>query len=911
MWNCVHVDAHERVWVGGEGLWTFEDAELRRVPDRGGFHASYVVDLASDGGRLYALAITGSLRISSDGKRWSSRRTGLTRGARLVAHDGVLVVRDEGGALAISRDHGKTFELMGSLPCHRGPLAFDTASSALYAAVSTSYNEVRCSRDGGRTWVSHANGPPGLHPLRSLHAHDGVLVAITHTGIWRCEAGAPTFELVHPIESLRALGGHGLAPILAVGTAGTVLGSVDGGATWTRASLGLQAELVAVACTASSLCIAGHDGVVMTHGAASRAHARVAEARHEAPSVWTALPPTLSIDSPPRRALSRLHLGAPETARHASAVLAVAVVGNDLVSADETGRLLMSSRRVDDHAPLASGWDTQVLVDSNPRRIEQLVVCRDRLFLADDRELRTLDGDASGVSGGAPPRWLCRGDTLFEELIWRPLAFAWNEAEHALVPVALGARPVLDIDATGTLVLVQAHDAGSQASVEICERDSLEPVARVKTRGLWDLGFGATGELVARDLEKGDIVAFSYTGSRRPRRRPFLGVRVARNERFLATISSSRCRVYDLRDDTLVWEAEGAPSDVRGKWSLSADGAQVVLATHDSIEVLTRAGRKVVMRLGLERHRPDSELLIEGPFELIAADWERVVVCKDRQLTTVDVETSAVHDFGGLSVTLGKYAHASLAGDVLLVADGNGRWHAVELATGRVRWSRALPLHQLTPLGAHAYGFEAHSTYSAGRTGHVLQRVDLRDGSFERVSLSAPPGSDDADGYGTAITRVGNELLLASRTREEGVFSVLLEPETGARRRLDPGPGEVPVVVSWTNPTTLMASRSARHVVSTTERQIFLRELGEHTMPLVAVMSTATANQRPFAVSAAPEHDRIVAMVSGRLHVWTATGALVADLEAPAPDGFLSVPTRDAQTLVLAGISGLHRVALP
>lgn len=82
-------------------------------------------------------------------------------------------------------------------------------------------------------------------------------------------------------------------------------------------------------------------------------------------------------------------------------------------------------------------------------------------------------------------------------------------------------------------------------------------------------------------------------------------------------------------------------------------------------------------------------------------------------------------------------------------------------------------------------------------------------------------------------------------------------------------------------------------------------------MPLVAVMSTATANQRPFAVSAAPEHDRIVAMVSGRLHVWTATGALVADLEAPAPDGFLSVPTRDAQTLVLAGISGLHRVALP
>jgi photosystem II stability/assembly factor-like uncharacterized protein len=205
------------------------------VSDRG------TLAYSSDGGRTWAPFTVGDLQFEG------GRQTGYGAGS------GVIILSADGstilsalGPVQISRDHGKTWSTVRSLPTGVRPVA-DRVNPAKFYALSVARGKIYRSTDGGASFTSSAvTGLPqegGRFFLRPVPGREGDLWLVGSGGMYHSLDGGGTFTQVANAPGTITLGFGMPAPgakYPALYVAGTyrhqegLFRSDDAGATWVR-----------------------------------------------------------------------------------------------------------------------------------------------------------------------------------------------------------------------------------------------------------------------------------------------------------------------------------------------------------------------------------------------------------------------------------------------------------------------------------------------------------------------------------------------------------------------------------------------------------------------------------------------------------------------------------------------------
>jgi subtilisin family serine protease len=138
------------------------------------------------------------------------------------------------GKVLRSGDGGRTWTTLGFPDVHVYALAVDDGGSALVAVTA---DAVVVSHDGGDTWASHAGGWGGEEPDGAAIAGDDLYVS-TFSRVWVVRGVTGTPEAPAPVYAPDRSYVTDVAAdreLVAVGRGdGTVLGSRDGGRSWTQ-----------------------------------------------------------------------------------------------------------------------------------------------------------------------------------------------------------------------------------------------------------------------------------------------------------------------------------------------------------------------------------------------------------------------------------------------------------------------------------------------------------------------------------------------------------------------------------------------------------------------------------------------------------------------------------------------------
>ncbi len=224
--------------------------------------------LEFDGARGYAAGRFGTLLTTEDGgTTWRGSATGLTvplERVSIIDSDSVVIGAE--CALRRSDDGGETFERLPwtatDLRCPSKVVAFDFPTDQTGYLVLED-GSVLSTADGGRTWSRETaipvTGAAGVaYPptdVTFLAAQTGV--ALSRSGrIYRTTDAARSWSLVH--SGTAALQGlHFATPLAgyAVGLAGTVLSTGDGGLTWTAKPYPGELGLRGIRCATPLACL--------------------------------------------------------------------------------------------------------------------------------------------------------------------------------------------------------------------------------------------------------------------------------------------------------------------------------------------------------------------------------------------------------------------------------------------------------------------------------------------------------------------------------------------------------------------------------------------------------------------------------------------------------------------------------
>ena len=201
--------------------------------------------LEFEGARGYAAGWFGTLLSTEDGgTTWRGSSTGLTvplDRISLIDSDSFVV----GGECALRRsdDGGQTFTRLPwtatDLRCAAKVAAFDFPSDQAGFVVLED-GSVLGTADGGRTWSRETSLPVTQGAVNTAPSDVTFLtpstgVAVSRSGrIYRTTDAASSWSLVHGGSSILT-GVHFASELVgyAVGTFGIVLGTIDGGQTWT------------------------------------------------------------------------------------------------------------------------------------------------------------------------------------------------------------------------------------------------------------------------------------------------------------------------------------------------------------------------------------------------------------------------------------------------------------------------------------------------------------------------------------------------------------------------------------------------------------------------------------------------------------------------------------------------------
>jgi 7,8-dihydropterin-6-yl-methyl-4-(beta-D-ribofuranosyl)aminobenzene 5'-phosphate synthase len=194
-----------RVLAGtaGQGVWHHEDGGEQWQVGGSELAQAHVSQLAAvDSGRLYALA-EGNLYLSAyDGENWQRIGPPDFEALSFAAEPGAagrLYLGSKGGGLAISRDGGQSWDLVGSELRHTDItcLAVDPGIPGR-AFLGTRYHGLYRTDDGGLGWtlVSAEIGRPVLAALAQDPADSQVFYAGALDGVYRSDDGGEHWRLV-------------------------------------------------------------------------------------------------------------------------------------------------------------------------------------------------------------------------------------------------------------------------------------------------------------------------------------------------------------------------------------------------------------------------------------------------------------------------------------------------------------------------------------------------------------------------------------------------------------------------------------------------------------------------------------------------------------------------------------------
>lgn len=238
-----------------------------------------LLDAARAGDRLVTLGERGNIFVSEDaGRGWRRVNSGLastlTGLAFADARVGLAVGHD--ATILRTEDGGLTWNLVFSAPDQRRPLldvAFIAPDHALAVGAYAAFFE---SRDAGKTWQERQIGEGDRHfnaitriaapPANDVRA-DGALLLVGEAGtlLRSVDAGASWQALASPYAGSF----FGIQPlpsgaVLVYGMRGALLRSEDGGVSWRRLeNQGAESLLGSVVDGARGVSIVGQNGVIL------------------------------------------------------------------------------------------------------------------------------------------------------------------------------------------------------------------------------------------------------------------------------------------------------------------------------------------------------------------------------------------------------------------------------------------------------------------------------------------------------------------------------------------------------------------------------------------------------------------------------------------------------------------------
>ncbi|WP_441288544.1 WD40/YVTN/BNR-like repeat-containing protein [Sorangium sp. KYC3313] len=174
-----------------------------------------------------------------------------------VQAQGRVVLAGDGGTIARTHDGGQTWER--SAVDDAGALISVWGSGETILAVGEGASQLR-TEDGGRSWIEVAGKPGGA----SVHGQNETRVfAVIEGRVCRLAAGGSRWlELEVPrAPRLRAVWAGAEQRAVAVGSGGTIVHTIDDGATWEAAESGSSRDLSAIWGRGDELFVAGGLGV--------------------------------------------------------------------------------------------------------------------------------------------------------------------------------------------------------------------------------------------------------------------------------------------------------------------------------------------------------------------------------------------------------------------------------------------------------------------------------------------------------------------------------------------------------------------------------------------------------------------------------------------------------------------------
>jgi photosystem II stability/assembly factor-like uncharacterized protein len=225
--------------------------------------------LTFGGGLGYAAGRLGTvLRTEDRGRTWTGARTGTTSELTHVTVAGEDSVVAAGGCDVIrSDDRGRTFRslpwISSASACPSQVAAIDFVDSQSGFIVLANGSVLRTG-DGGRSWdprvgIPQTLGPTGEadEPLAAAWNGPRTGVVVTSGGlVYRTEDGADSWDVVSAGHAaLRTVSFATPTTAYAAGDAGTVLRSVDGGASWVSL-LTVPVDVGLLRCSGDLACVA-------------------------------------------------------------------------------------------------------------------------------------------------------------------------------------------------------------------------------------------------------------------------------------------------------------------------------------------------------------------------------------------------------------------------------------------------------------------------------------------------------------------------------------------------------------------------------------------------------------------------------------------------------------------------------
>ena len=913
---AVHVDAKGSLYVGGRSLMARRDAEGWRSYDERAQDAvsiagwDEVVCFLTGRGTVYRSEAGGPLRARRSGVGWSA--------ISIACPQPETVVVAGRGRVAVSLDGGLSYEL------RRAPLVlWSLHVLADGRLLGCGREALWVSEDLGASWSELARVPRSAVQSFAQLGEDWFVL----TSDWDRDRGpGPAEVLVSSDEGrtwttrleregqLSALVSDGRDGLWVAGDRGTLLGSLDGGASWTEVETRTLVDLGALCADREGRVWAGGAGGLLLSNDQAKPTRGEERGEERAHLRWHGAPRELSPAFEEGLELRALPAATPA---HLAAIVGLALGEERLVSVDAQGRAL--AWRAGEE-----GWalEAELRAGGAPAPWRLALGPEEEVWAAGPAGLGPLgqpcqlslpseEGCVERLFVG--PRWIhatwSRRQLRPQLRVWERDPAGWRE--H---PPLDDLRPTLcDLDDEGRALWVGPEGVFSSRAPRH------ERALLLARRGLRQAAWLAAGRLLVAGAS--GLAVVEVESGRTLRR-----LRTRATTHFLLDRARSCAFLSEAQTLTRI-PLDGSPLESLSPPLRDAPRQSAPGPAGDSLACGGGRGELVVRdasgawqhpapawrwpRAGKARARE----LLSGPLAAWCARGEHLYLCQAGRLLRLELDSGRLEELGAdlplaTPVAEDEPPQLLVIGESLLLAQQE-RWSGWSFRDGGQRWERELPFARAVAFAGAAYGYQRSAPHPGVRArSHGLFRLDPLNGDCSALELpfAEPP---QALGVGLAAARSG----LVFDARRDHQLPLFL---------FDPGAGELVELPGLSAPVSGNGAPSpCGRYLGWVERSGWrVRDLSTSGAPLLARRALPHQQRGLERIVPDPARGRVVTLGGERLAVWNLDGTLRALAAAPArrldsappgdasPDELFLSPDGRSASLALRG-GGLYRFGLP